>query len=214
MVVGTSQVYQMTTSKDPLKQVENPNNRVLEVRRVPDNLRQVFFDAKAPGNTTMKFVDQKDKIEICRCDRPQRPRQGDCTSRLIQPIPTAGVNVSSTDNGALILTGTVMSAEDAKTLQQLILAVGGTVINNVRVGGVQQVQIEVIVAIVDRSHARNMAFSWNAVGPNWLRSPASSAVPGGVDQRQLLSPLTPAPDHEFRSLRTDARRQPRPGHSQ
>src|SRR5206468_3294991 len=63
------------------------------------------------------------------------------------------------------------STDDSKTVQLIAAQLfGANVINNVQLGGVQQVQLEVVVAIVNRSAARNMAFSFLSTYNNGVNS--------------------------------------------
>ncbi len=186
MVVGTTQIY-MTANKADLKRVENPNSKVLDVRPVPKVLNEVQLVALSPGRTRVTFTDVKDRVEFLDVtvisDRVKELRE-----LVARSVPTASVNVTSTDSGAsIILTGTVLTVDDLRTLQQLAVAVGGNVVNNVRIGGVQQVQLEVIVALVNRSEGRNMAFSWNLNGNNWF---LASTFGGPFS---LVNALTPSP---------------------
>src|SRR6185295_3432979 len=90
---------------------------------------------------------------------------------IARSVPTAAVNVNSTDSGAsIILSGNVLTTDDLRTVALLAQSMGGNIINNVRIGGVQQVSLEVIVALVNRTEGRNMAFSWNLNGSNWFVS--------------------------------------------
>src|SRR5437016_8722186 len=62
MVVGGTQTYMMTTRAD-LKKVENTNNKVLDVRGLKE-LNAVQFVALAPGRTSVRFTDVKDRVEL------------------------------------------------------------------------------------------------------------------------------------------------------
>jgi Flp pilus assembly secretin CpaC len=116
------------------------------------------------------------------------------------------------ENG-VILTGKVTVAQDATAivavakrlfpatiLGQQTTAVGGlatandllreNVINYIEIGGVQQVDLHVVVAVVNRSRGKQLQFSWNTNGPNWF---ASSIIGGGpFALSNILSPVTPA----------------------
>jgi pilus assembly protein CpaC len=160
----------MMYNKADLKRVENPNSKVLDVRALPKVLNEVQLVAVSPGRVRVTFTDVKDRVEILDVtvisDRVKEMRD-----LIARSIPTASVNVTSTDSGAsIILTGTVLTTNDVRTIQQLAGAIGGNVVNQVQLGGVQQVQLEVIVALVNRSEARNMAFSWNLNGNNFFVS--------------------------------------------
>ncbi|MSQ95616.1 MAG: hypothetical protein EXR98_13795 [Gemmataceae bacterium] len=88
---------------------------------------------------------------------------------------------------AVILSGTASSAMEARVISdaaqrlfpptdlgQGAIAVGGgvaqqsqlqgNVINNIQIGGVHQIQLDVVIAIVNRSELRNMSFSWTLNG--------------------------------------------------
>jgi pilus assembly protein CpaC len=72
-------------------------------------------------------------------------------------IPTAQVEVQAGLGRMIVLSGYVTSPQDADTLTRLASVAAGNpnlVINAVQVGGVQEVQIDVVVASVDRSMAR------------------------------------------------------------
>ena len=71
-------------------------------------------------------------------------------------------------NNAVIVTGTVDRAEDVPAILQTAQSVVGPVqiINTLRVGGVQQVQICVTVARVNRTKLRQFGFNFLFNGPN------------------------------------------------
>ncbi|HZZ77914.1 MAG TPA: hypothetical protein VFE62_05325 [Gemmataceae bacterium] len=173
--VGTTQTYQ---SKFDLKQVQNDSPKVLMVRPIPGKSDQVIFEAIAPGRARVNLVDVKGMKEIIEVvvvsDRVKELRD-----LITRTLPTAAVTVNSTDAGTIVLGGYVLTTADARALQQLALAVGGNVVNNVRIGGVQQVQLEVIVAIVNRSEARNLSTSWLTANNNWFLTSLTGG-PGGL----------------------------------
>lgn len=113
----------------------------------------------------------------------------------VTPLVTPGVNEKGekVETQSVLLTGTVTNPQDARavveaaerlfppsTLGQQVQAQGGAaivqsqlrsnVINQIRVGGVHQVQLEVVVAVVNRSEVRNMSFSFAQNGNNWFIS--------------------------------------------
>src|SRR5207244_5953408 len=99
---------------------------------------------------------------------------------LRRVVPTATVEVIPLGNDTIILNGTVQRAEDvpilvdtATTLLGVVTvqtpqgpqqARRGGVINALRVGGVQQVELCVTIARVARSEARSMGFSFLETG--------------------------------------------------
>jgi pilus assembly protein CpaC len=111
---------------------------------------------------------------------------------------------------SVLLTGTVTSAEDARAIAeaaerlfppsdlgqqtapsgyQTVSILRNNVVNQIRIGGVHQVQLEVVVAVVNRSEARNMSFSWNVTGNNWF---LSSTLGGAGGLASALTPFSPA----------------------
>jgi pilus assembly protein CpaC len=84
---------------------------------------------------------------------------------LRRAVPTANVEPIPSANNAFILTGTVQKAEDVQIIVDTVRSVvGDRVISALRVGGVQQVELCVIVARVARSEARSMGFSFLETG--------------------------------------------------
>jgi pilus assembly protein CpaC len=83
-------------------------------------------------------------------------------------VPTAQVKVSPGLGSVLILSGYVTSPQDADTVARIAnSAVGGNnnnVINAVQIGGIQQVQIDVVVASVDRNEIRSRGFDFAVNG--------------------------------------------------
>ncbi len=86
---------------------------------------------------------------------------------LRRAVPTATIEPIASANNTFILTGTVQRAEDIQIVIDTVRSiVGNRVINALRVGGVQQVQLEVVVARVARSEARSAGFSFLETGKN------------------------------------------------
>ena len=84
-------------------------------------------------------------------------------------LPTAAVDVQSGLGTTIILSGYVTSPQDATTVVTLAAAMAGNinnVINAVQVGGVQQVQIDVVIASVDRNMARFRGVDFSIQGTN------------------------------------------------
>jgi pilus assembly protein CpaC len=111
---------------------------------------------------------------------------------------------------AVLLTGTVSSVEESRSITEaaerlfpptdlgVLVATTGlqaasqlrsNVVNQLRIGGVHQIQLEVVVAVVNRSEARSMSFSWNVSGENWFLSSLIGG-PGGLST--VLTPFSPA----------------------
>ena len=189
MAAGTTQTYQMSSNEN-LKKVENPNGKVLNVQKMSGNPKAVLFEAIAPGRTRVLLQDQKDRIEyvdvIIVSDRVK-----DLRDLIQRSVPNASVTVSANDSSStVVLGGYVLTVDDYRVIRNAAKNLfGDNVVDNIRIGGVQQVQLEVVVAVVNRSLARAMSFSFNANGPNWFTS-STIGGPGGLTN--ILNPLTPA----------------------
>jgi pilus assembly protein CpaC len=83
-------------------------------------------------------------------------------------VPTANVDVTPGIGNVVVLSGYVTSPQDADIVARLANSmVGGqanNVINAVQIGGVQQVQIDVVVASVDRNEIRTRGFDFAVNG--------------------------------------------------
>lgn len=117
-------------------------------------------------------------------------------------VPTAAVDVQPGIGNVIILSGYVTSPQDAETVTKLALTfVGGNVnnvINALQVGGGQQVQIDVVVASVDRNMARTRGMDWSFGGETanfqsivsglLANQIGQGIVPGGVPTVPTISP--------------------------
>src|SRR5205085_9908345 len=88
------------------------------------------------------------------------------------------IQVLPTGPGSLLLTGTVDKPEQKQLAVETVRAASGLqVIDGLRVGGVQQVQLDVVVAQVSRSELRAMAFNFFTDSKNFfLGSTVGQAV--------------------------------------
>ncbi|MBN9523843.1 hypothetical protein J0H58_35925 [bacterium] len=138
----------------------------VQVRTDPNNPKVLLLTGRAPGlaQITLLFKD--------------RPRQ--TYDVVVQPdfellrtiirrtAPTANVEVTPGLGNTLILSGYVTTPQEADTINRLAISqVGGNpqnVINMLQIGGVQQVQIDVVIASVDRSEIRSRGFDFAVSG--------------------------------------------------
>jgi pilus assembly protein CpaC len=107
-------------------------------------------------------------------------------------VPTAAVEVSpglqTTSGPVIILSGFVTSPQDATTVERLASGFAGStanLINAIQIGGVQQVQIDVVVARVDRSQIRQRGFDWVLGGGSGVT--LTSLVSGLLGQTNLAA---------------------------
>ena len=158
----------------------------VQVRTDPNNPKVLLLTGRAPGlaQITLLFKD--------------RPRQTydvivqpdfELLRRIIrQTAPTANIEVTPGLGNTLILSGYVTTPQESDTIFRLAISqIGGNpnnVINMLQIGGVQQVQIDVVIASVSRSELRTRGFdfafngrttAYSSLVSNLLSAPA---IPG------------------------------------
>ena len=119
---------------------------------------------------------------------------------LALAAPTANIQLVQGTGSTLIVTGTVTQATDIDIVMRTVVAVVGDparVINALRLGGVQQVQMDVVIAHIARSEARSLGFSFlengqqqflaNSLNPGSLTSALTSTL-GTVSSALTSSP--------------------------
>lgn len=124
--------------------------------------------------TASKTVDNQPKIE----DRTVRVIVQTDVEYLAyvlrRVVPTANLDVVPGPNNSIIIKGSVANAQDTETINRIALATLDNprkLINAARVGGVQMVQLDVVVARVSRSEIRRMNLDvWNPGGQHDLTS--------------------------------------------
>lgn len=165
LLVPVGGIVRFQPKKADFKDVLTGNPDVLEAKPDPNDPGSILLVGRNPGVTKLTLTFPN----------------GDTTAYevLIQPdydllrkvisraVPTASVEVIPGVGTGIILTGYVNKPEDAQTIQQIAQNAAGTtggqqggaggltnVINAIQVGGVQHVQIEVVVASVSRTELR------------------------------------------------------------
>ena len=176
-------------SKKPITKVENPKDQVLSIRSVVGDPTTVLVTGQTPDVTTIKLTDVDGREEtyqvIVQLDIEYLRTQ------LRRAVPTANITPIPSSNNAVILAGTVDKVEDVQVVLQVAQSVGVQVINALRVGGVQQVQLDVVVASVTRSHTRNFGFDFLTNSKNFFFGSTTAgavAQPGTTGAGGVLAP--------------------------
>ena len=131
----------------------------------PDARGALFLTGRVPGAT---------RLVLSYKDRPNRTFevvvQADyelLRNLIRRTVPTANIEITPGIGNVIILSGYVTSPQDADIIAHLAASqVGGSqnVINAMQVGGVQQVQIDVVIASVDRNEIRSRGFDFTVAG--------------------------------------------------
>jgi pilus assembly protein CpaC len=148
-------------SKKKLKKVVNTKDSVVRVQPVDGDPFHVLLTGLEPGITKVTLTDEEDKNfeydVVVQFDVEY------LKSVLKRARPTANITPIPAANNTVILTGTVATQEDIdvvmRTAQSVVLG-PDRVVNALRVPGVMQVQLCVVVARVSRSDFRRMAFDF------------------------------------------------------
>jgi pilus assembly protein CpaC len=154
------------STKRPIKSAINPKETVARVQQIQGEAGAVLVVGLEPGITSITLTDVDGKVEVY--DVVVQFDVEYLRNLLKRTVPTANIEPVPGANGTIILTGTVAHAEEIDIiLRTATSVVGGTggsassrVINAMRIGGVQQVQLCVVIARVARSEIRRMAFDF------------------------------------------------------
>jgi pilus assembly protein CpaC len=101
-------------------------------------------------------------------------------SVLTRAAPTANLQIIPSTGGSVVIAGNVGRSEDIDIIMRTAISEVGAVervINAMRVGGVMQVQLDVVVAFVSRSELRRMSFDFVDQG---LHHSLASTVGQGI----------------------------------
>jgi pilus assembly protein CpaC len=158
IAVQDSERRQMSTKKK-ITSIAIANPGVVTATAATENT--ALFVGQSPGSSTVTMTDEDGtKESFVVTVVAFNIKQLDAVLR--KTVPTANVRLIPAGNNAVVLEGTVDRTEDLLLIQQTAQSVVGPIqiINGLRVGGPQQVQLDVIVAQVSRNELRAMAFNF------------------------------------------------------
>jgi pilus assembly protein CpaC len=198
---GTRQLQ--LKSKQPIISAENLNEKVLEVRTIRDMPEAVLLLGKDAGTTrvTLKGLDQTSETFeiIVQLDIEY------LKSILQRAVPTANITLIPIHSSTVIISGTVNHAEDIPVILSTAGAVLGAgagapggasdrVINKLSLAGVQQVQLDAVIAFVNRGLARNLGvdFFSNGSHHSFAQTVSQFLVPGTLPINFTQNGLTTA----------------------
>lgn len=157
VLLNSTTRLQMSTRK-PIKTVVNPKEGLLAIRSVERDPTMVVLQGTAPGITRLELEDADGNKEarevIVQADVEY------LTCQLRKAVPLSGISVIPNGTNSVILTGFVQRAEDITVAQSVASSIGFQVINGLRLNGVQQVQLDVVIARVRRTKGRDFGFNF------------------------------------------------------
>ena len=163
-----------------LSEVVVAQEAFLQVRLDPNNPGKLLMTGRAPGLTQLTLI-VKDKPKIV-FDVIVQPDLALLRSLIRRTVPTGAVDVQAGIGNVIVLSGYVTSPQDADIITRLAISATGNVdnvINAVQVGGGQQVQIDVVVASVNRNLLRERGFDFAINGSNSGFASIVSGLIGG-----------------------------------
>ena len=152
MIVNTSRILTLD-KKVPRMQVNNPEI----VKATPLSPYQVQLAALRPGVTQVNLWDQDDQVYTV--DLLVMGDARELQMLLSSEFPGAAIKVRPLAS-SVVLSGFVDRPESVSRIVRMAEDYYPKIINNIAVGGVQQVLLEVKVYEVSRSKLRNMGFDW------------------------------------------------------
>lgn len=189
------------STKELITEFRSENPKVVKVQALLDNPRTVLVTGITPGSTRVYITDAKRNSESLEVRVPldeeadREAKRRELIEQIRKAVPTASVDVLASGTATVVLTGNVPHADSVQVVAEFAHGVFGpaaNVVNALRIGGVQQVQIEVTVARVNRSRARQIGFSFLQSGVQHF---VASTVGGGgslTTAATLPSVLSPA----------------------
>jgi pilus assembly protein CpaC len=143
---------------------------------------QIYIFGKAAGNTTVYATDRSGRVVYSANIRVGQ-NLASVSQMLDLAMPEADI-VATPMNGMVLLTGTVSQPADAAEAERLVQAMVGTgitVVSRLRTATPQQVYLQVRIAEVSRSFARD-------IGTNLLSVDRTGGFQFGIGQGRGFSP--------------------------
>jgi len=157
MIVKSSRIL---TLEERIPKFQVYNELVVGATPVSQNQIQIF--AKTPGTTQLNLWDTNDRLYtvdvIVMADA--RQVEGILESQL--PLATLKV-IPIKDSASAIISGTVTSVDDVDRAVAITEQFYTTVVNNIRVVGVQTVLLHTKIMEVSRTKLRDLGIDWGSV---------------------------------------------------
>jgi pilus assembly protein CpaC len=208
--INGSVILEMS-KKQTIKDIDNQDQNVARVDFLKGDYRKVMITGGAQaGITRLTLTDNDGNKEVFTVIVELNVEY---LRRVIaQAAPTANVQVVQGTAGTLILTGTVAQATDIDIIMRTAAGAVGDptkIVNAMRLGGVVQVQLDVVIARVARSKARAMGFSFSETSVNQFLA-SSTGGTGSLatlvtnSAGNVISSLTSTPNIAFGIIHNNA----------
>ena len=175
MLVKSSRIL---TLDERIPKFQVHNETILGATPVSQNQIQIF--AKAPGTTQLNLWDVNDKLYTV--DVTVTPDAREVEGILGNQLPLASLKVLPVNDSAII-SGTVTSVDDVEKAVAITEQFYTTVVNNIRVVGVQQILLHTRIMEVSRTKLRELGIDWGTVsGRGYFYN-----APGGLINGDITS---------------------------
>jgi pilus assembly protein CpaC len=170
MMVNGARVLEMDRPI-PRAQVANPD--LLDF--TPLSEKQVLIRAKKAGLTRMNLWDDADEVHVIDVVITGDVRELD--SLIRNQFPTASVKLTPTSSSSLILSGYVDRTDHVNRIVSIAQEFYPKILNNMMVGGSQQVLLHVKVMEVSRTNLKNLGFDFaNFAGESFIASSPAGLI--------------------------------------
>ena len=176
MTVNTSQILTLGT-RIPRIVVNNPDL----VTATPVSETQVQIAARKPGVTQINLWDENG--EIYTVDLLIFGDVRELEVNLQRMFPSSSLRVIRLTN-SLVLEGQVDRPEIVSTIRQLAEDYAPKVVNNITVGGAQQIMLKVKVMEVNRTNLRSLGFDFDLSGTSGFLTQTASGVLTSLDRTE------------------------------
>lgn len=125
--------------------------------------RLVYVYGRTPGSTNLYAVDEKENVLMNR-QVSVRFETARLSSAINQMLPTGKVSVRSLNN-TVVLRGEVQTASDAAdavSFAQRFVGSDNTVVNQLKIKGANQINLQVTIAEMSRNSLKDLGINWNA----------------------------------------------------
>jgi pilus assembly protein CpaC len=166
-----------------IEKVNSDNPKVIRVNVLENEPNVILVTGLSSGLSRVTLTDGKNNSEVIEFTVPSADLEAkrlEMVAIINKTVPTASVIVTLTPSNAIVISGVVTDAEQGKLLLEIARntftlgadqqgnPIPAQVIPAFRIGGLQTVQLEVVVAVVNRSEVRNMAFNFVSNGNRYV----------------------------------------------
>jgi len=171
MIVKSSRIL---TLEERIPKFQVHNEEIVGATPVSQNQIQVF--AKTPGTTQLNLWDTDDKVYTVDVTVVADAREVE--GILSSQLPMAALRVMPI-NDAAIVSGTVTSVDDVDRAVAIVEQYYATIVNNIKVVGVQQVLLHTRIMEVSRTKLRELGIDWAGFGSDgfFVSAPSNLAEP-------------------------------------